>query len=119
MRKKPEKTSLERIPVRQNNKIILLPVAQIVSIVAEGRMLHLSTGTGESYEIDYRLKDLEARLDPAKFVRLSRHALANVEFIRHAEVRSNGTYLVVFKNDRQLLVSRVQSRILRARLFKL
>ena len=36
---------------------------------------------GERHTIAYRLKDLERRLDPARFIRLSRGILANVEQI--------------------------------------
>lgn len=110
---------LERIPVRQNDAIILLPVSGIVSIVAEGELLHLTTIDNESFTIDYRLKDLEARLDSSKFVRLSRGALANVDFIARVNPQPGGTYLITFKNDQQLPVSRIQSKILREQLFKL
>ena len=34
---------LERIPVRQRDEVVLLPVRQIASIVAEGELLHLTT----------------------------------------------------------------------------
>src|SRR5206468_12824168 len=61
-----------RIPVRRKEEIVVLLVAQITSIVAEGELLHLATVRGERYTITYRLKDLEARLDPARFLRLGR-----------------------------------------------
>src|SRR5439155_39405 len=64
-------TPLRRIPVRKRNEIVLVSVEQIASVVADGELLHLSTMRGEKHTITYRLKDLEARLDPEQFVRLS------------------------------------------------
>ena len=72
---------LERVPVRRKDDIVLVPVAQIASIEADGELLHITTARGERHTITYRLKDLEARIDPAKFIRLSRGALANIDYI--------------------------------------
>lgn len=110
---------LERIPVRKDGEIILLRVSEIVSVVAEGDMLRLTTSDGGAYEVDYRLKDLEARLDPAKFIKLSRGALAAVEFIERARPQPGGMHLVTMANGQTLRVSRGCSKILRRGLFKL
>lgn len=110
---------LERIPIRQRDEIILLPVREIVSIVADGELLNISTLRGERYTINFRLKDLETRLDDKKFVRLSRGALVNIEFISKISAMPGGTYLVTLKNNQQLNSSRLQSRILREHLLKL
>ena len=61
---------LERIPVRRRDEIIIVPVGDIASIVAEGELLHITTAKGERRTITYRLKDLELRLDPSRFIRL-------------------------------------------------
>lgn len=110
---------LERIPVRQRDDIIILPVNTIASIVADGELLYLTTTQNERYTINYRLKDLETRLDPNKFVRLSRGALANIETITRVNPLPGGTYLVTLTNNQQLSVSRLQSRILREQMLKL
>jgi two-component system LytT family response regulator len=110
---------LERIPVRQRDDIVILPVREVASVVAEGELLHLTNGRGEHYTINYRLKDLEARLDPTLFVRLSRGTLANVEMISRVSPMPGGTYLVILFNGQQLPVSRLQSRVLRDQLLRL
>jgi two-component system, LytTR family, response regulator len=110
---------LERIPVRRRDEIIIVPVAQIVSIVADGELLHIATGRGELHTITYRLKDLEARLDPARFIRLGRGALANVEAITKVHVMPGGTHEALLTNGQKLRVSRLQSRILRERFLRL
>jgi two-component system LytT family response regulator len=112
-------TVLERIPVRQRDEIVIVPVKDIASIVAEGELLRLTTEQNEIYTLSYRLKDLEARLDPARFVRLGRGALANIEMLRRVSSMPGGTYVVTMSNGQQLAVSRIQGRILRDHLLKL
>lgn len=111
--------TLERIPIRLRDEIVLLPVREIVSIVADGELLNITTQRNERHVINFRLKDLEARLDATKFVRLSRGALANIEFIQKISPMPGGTYLVMLKNNQQLSASRLQSRILREQLLRL
>jgi two-component system LytT family response regulator len=110
---------LERIPIRQKDEIVIVPVKDIASVVAEGEILRLTTERNETYTLSYRLKDLEARLDPARFVRLGRGALANVEMMRRVSSMPGGTYVVTMSNGQQLAVSRIQGRILREHLLKL
>jgi two-component system LytT family response regulator len=110
---------LARIPVRRREDIILLSVAQVASIIADGELLHLTTVRGEKHTISYRLKDLEARLDPTRFVRLERGAMANVDAITKVSPLPGGTYLVTLSNGQEIRASRLQSRILRDQLLKL
>jgi two-component system LytT family response regulator len=110
---------LDRIPVRRREEITLLPVDQIASIVAEGELLHLTTVRGDRHTITYRLKDLEARLDPSRFLRLGRGTLANVNLIVKVYAMPGGTHVAVLSTGQRLQVSRLQSRILRERFLRL
>jgi two-component system LytT family response regulator len=110
---------IDRIPVRAKGEVILVPIAQIGSVVADGELLHLTTVRQERFTITYRLKDLEARLDPAKFIRLSRGAIANVDQIARVTLLPGGMYTVRLHNGQELDVSRIQSRLLRGRLLQL
>jgi two-component system, LytTR family, response regulator len=110
---------LVRIPVRRREDIILLSVTQVASIVADGELLHLTTLRGEKHTISYRLKDLEARLDAARFVRLERGALVNIDAITKVSPLPGGTYLVTLANGQEIRASRLQSRILRDQLLRL
>ena len=110
---------LERIPLRERNEIILLAVRQIASVVADGELLRITTANNERYSINYRLKELEGRLEPSMFVRLSRGTLANIAMIKRVSPLPGGTYVVTMNNDQQLQVSRLQSRLLRDGLLRL
>ena len=110
---------LERIPVRRRDETVILPVRQIVSVVAEGELLHLTTAANERFTISHRLHALESRLDPRRFVRLSRGTLAAVDQIQKVSPMPGGTYQVQMSNGQALSVSRIQSRVLRDTLLKI
>jgi two-component system LytT family response regulator len=110
---------LERIPVRRREEVLLVPVEQVASVVAEGELLRISTLRGEQHVVTHRLKDLEARLDPSRFVRLSRGTLANLRFIARFSPMPGGTWVAILANKQELAVSRSQARILRERLMRL
>jgi two-component system LytT family response regulator len=110
---------LTRIPVRARDELTFVAVADIVSIVAERELLHLYTTKQTRHTITYRLKDLELRLDPARFIRLGRGVLANLDTLVKVNVMPGGAHVAVLSNGQQLPISRIQSRLLRTRLFRL
>jgi two-component system LytT family response regulator len=112
-------TPLRWIPVRKKSDIVLVDVADVSAAVADGELLHLMTARGEKHTIAYRLKDLEARLDPAQFIRLSRGTLANVGMIAKVTHMPGGTYQLTMTNGQRLHTSRYHSRALKERLLKL
>jgi two-component system LytT family response regulator len=110
---------LERIPVRRREDVLIVPVQLIASIVADGELLQITTIQRERHTITYRLKDLEKRLDPSRFIRLSRGTLANVDLITKVNTMPGGTHVAVLTTGQKLPVSRLQSRLLRERFLKL
>lgn len=110
---------LERIPVKRREEIFLVPVGEIASIVADGELLHITTDKNQKYTINYRLKDLEMRLAPDRFIRLSRGAIANLAQIARVSPMPGGTYLIALKNGQEIASSRLQSRVLREKILKL
>ncbi len=113
------KETLERIPVRVGDEILLVPVSEIASVTADGELLHITNAQNKRYVINYRLKDLEARLAPEKFLRLSRGAIVNLEEIAKISPMPGGTFLVTLKNKQEIASSRSQSRLLREKLLKM
>lgn len=111
--------SIERIPVRRREDVVLVPVSALVSMVAEGELLHLTTRNGERHTITYRLKDLELRVPAGHFIRLSRGALVRVDAIAKVSPMPGGTYVVTLSDGQQLPVSRLRSRVVRDSLLKL
>lgn len=110
---------LQRIPIRHRDEIYLIPVSEVVSIIADGELLHITNIHNKTFNINFRLKDLENKLDPDEFVRLSRGALVKVTAIDRITPMPGGTYAVSLKNGQEIAASRLQSRILREKLLKI
>jgi two-component system LytT family response regulator len=110
---------LRRIPVRRRDDIVILPVDQVLAVIADGELLHLVTASGERHTISYRLKDLEGRLDPAQFARVSRSAIVNLDAVARVSPMPAGTYVVTLNNRQQIPVSRGRARVLRETLLQL
>jgi two-component system LytT family response regulator len=115
----PRRRYADRLPLRQRDRVVIVPVRTIASIVSEGELLHIRTVSRETYTITYRLHALEERLDPRKFIRLNRGTLANLDLIAQINPMPGGTYVAVLSDGQELNVSRIQSRALRETLLKL
>jgi len=111
--------TIERIPVRRRDEIVLVPVHEIASVVADGELLHIRTLHNEKHVISYRLRDLEVKIRSAKFVRLGRGTIVNVDAIRRIVPLPGGTYTVILSNNEEFKVSRIQSRVVREQLLRL
>jgi len=110
---------LERIPVRRRDEILLVPVRDIASVVAEGELLHIRTGHGDKHTISYRLRDLESRIASSRYIRLGRGTIVNLDMIKRIIPLPGGTYTVMLTNGQEFKVSRIQSRIIRDQLLRL
>ncbi|MFZ4794946.1 MAG: LytR/AlgR family response regulator transcription factor [Blastocatellia bacterium] len=110
---------LQRIPIRRRDDILILPIREVASIVAEGDILRLTTLQNNAYTMSYRLRDLESRLDPRHFIRLSRGTIVNLGIIRQISPMPGGTYIAQLTNGQKLTVSRIQGRYLRDQLLRI
>jgi two-component system, LytTR family, response regulator len=110
---------LTRLPVRRRDDILLLPIGQVASFMAEGELVHVTTLKGERFVITHALKDVEARLDPARWIRLERGAIVALDAIAKVSPLPGGTYLVALSNGQEVRASRVHSRALRDQYLRL
>jgi DNA-binding LytR/AlgR family response regulator len=104
---------LTRIPVRDGDTLILVPTSRVAAVAAHGERLIITTLDRQRHSMYYRLKNLEARLDPAEFIRLSRGMLANVNAISRIITGSSGTNRVILENGDEVGMSRIQTQRLR------
>jgi DNA-binding LytR/AlgR family response regulator len=110
---------LTRVPIKRGDEIVLLPVRDVASLEADGELVHLTTVRGERHTVSRALKALEARLDPAAFVRLSRGVLVSVGAIARLRVLPRGGLSAVLVNQAEFPISRSQSVQVRRRLVDL
>jgi two-component system LytT family response regulator len=107
---------LARIPVRRRHDVIIVPVEQVASLVSDGELLNITTVRNERHTITCRLKDMESRLDPTRFIKLARGVLANIEAITKVTFNPTGGSVAVLANGQVLRLSRGQARVVRDQL---
>jgi two-component system, LytTR family, response regulator len=103
---------LERLLVREGERMLFVPVAEIVRLSAEGNYVRVRTGS-RSHELRETLAHLEARLD-ARFVRVHRSEILNLDFVGEIQKHAHGDLIAVLKNGDAVRVSRRYAGRLRA-----
>jgi two-component system LytT family response regulator len=102
----------DRLLVPQGQRIVPLPVSSVVWIKAEGDYARIHT-LGESYLVYRTLNDLEARLDPADFLRVHRSAIIRLDQIAEVRPADSGRFQLTLSSGTRLIVSRSRGAVLR------
>lgn len=110
-----EKNYLTRLMIKASGRVVLLKVGEIDFIEADGNYAKLHVGR-KAHLLREKMHDLEGRLDPAKFVRIHRSIIVNLDRIKELHPHFNGDYIVVLEDGRQLRLSRTRRENLEARL---
>jgi two-component system LytT family response regulator len=111
----PHEDYLTRLMIKVSGRVVLLKVDEIDFIEADGNYAKLHVG-GKAHLLREKMNDLEGRLDPAKFVRIHRSIIVNLDRIKELHPHFNGDYIVVLEDGRQLRLSRTRREHLEARL---
>jgi len=106
---------LDRLVVKSGGSTRFVRTADIDWIEAAGVYANLHIG---GKELLYRaaLTDLAERLDPARFVRVHRSTIVNIESILRLEPISHGEFEVILKDSSRLRISRTYRGQLEKRL---
>lgn len=96
---------LERILVKREDRSFFVAVAEIDWVEAADNYVKLHTRRG-SHLVRGTLAGLEGRLDPSRFVRISRSAIVNLERIAELRPWSHGDRIAVLRDGTELTLSR-------------
>jgi two-component system LytT family response regulator len=96
---------LERVLVPQDGRQLLVSVDRIDRIEAAGNYARLHTPEGR-YLLRAALGALASRLDPARFVRISRSDIVRLDAVREIVPWFHGDQRVVLKDGTKLMWSR-------------
>ena len=96
---------LERILVKAGGRVLFLLAADVDWIEASGVYVNLHTG-GRKYMHRASLTELEAQLDPDRFIRIHRSSLVNIASVKELHPRSHGDYVAILKDGTCLNLSR-------------
>lgn len=101
----PPASGATSLAVRERGRVVFVPVADLDWIEAQGNYLALH-GQGRTHLLRETMGGLQARLDPAAFVRIHRRLIVNVSRVREVRALGGGDAAVVLEGGRELRASR-------------
>jgi two-component system, LytTR family, response regulator len=96
---------LERVLVKDGSKVHVIPTDKIDYIEAEDDYVAIKAD-GKSHLKQQRMAELEKMLNPAKFVRVHRSSIINLERIARIELYAKDSRMAILKDGTKLLISR-------------
>lgn len=103
---------LTRILVRDRGRIFPLAVERIEHLKSDAKYTLITSG-GQQYVVRVPLQDLEQRLDPARFLRIHRSAMVNLDFVESMQADEQSQLELLMRDGTRLLANREVSRLLR------
>ena len=94
-----------RLVVKSAGRVTFVRIEDIDWIEAAGNYVRLHTGK-EDHLLRESLSGLEAKLDRARFVRIHRSTIVNVERIRELQPAFHGDYVFILHDGTELALSR-------------
>lgn len=90
----------------RDNILCILKDDEIVRIYASnGKIIAVTTDNGE-YFLHHRLYEIEERLEPTRFVRISNSEIINLNRVKHFDLNFVGTICVTLSDSTTTYVSR-------------
>ncbi len=94
-----------RIAVKSSGRVVFVKVDDIDWVEAADNYVSLHVGNEEHLHRE-TMAALEAQLPPAKFMRISRSAIVNVDRIKELQPLFHGEYAVILRSGAKLTLSR-------------
>ena len=94
-----------RFVVRRGDRVAIVRTEDVDWLEADGNYVRLHV-RAETHRLRASLRALVARLDPARFVRIHKSTVVNVDRVREVQPWFGGDYVAILHDGRQLRVSR-------------
>lgn len=106
----------DRLLLPDGRRMVPIAVADIVYIKAEDDYVRIFTGS-RSYLVGRALKEIEARLDPMRFVRIHRSVVVHMAHVRDVNPHEGNRFRLRLSDGTTLIVSRARGAELRRLMF--
>ncbi|HEY0528736.1 MAG TPA: LytTR family DNA-binding domain-containing protein [Gemmatimonadaceae bacterium] len=93
---------LRYMPLKIKERVVLQKAEDISLIEADGKYVRLFIGT-EQHLVRRTMHSLEARLDPASFIRVSRSAIVNLSAIAHLEPWGASEWAITLRSGQRVI----------------
>lgn len=95
----------KRLAIKGDGRVILVDVDEVDRLEAAGNYVEVHSGA-RHHLVRETMASLEARLDPARFVRVSRSSSVNADRVRELQPMFNGDFVVVLRDGTKVAGSR-------------
>jgi two-component system LytT family response regulator len=107
-----ENSMLDRVLVRDRGRIFPLAVGEIEYLRADAKYTAI-VARGKTFLVRIGISELEARLDPTRFIRIHRSALVNLDFVESMQADEQSQLQLHMRDGTALVASRDASKMLR------
>ena len=102
---RPAHDYAKRLAIKGDGRVILVDVDEVDRLEAAGNYVEVHSGA-RHHLVRETMASLEARLDPARFVRVSRSSIVNADRVRELQPMFNGDFVVVLRDGTKVAGSR-------------
>jgi len=95
----------KRLAIKGDGRVILVDVDEVDRLEAAGNYVEVHSGA-RHHLVRETMASLEARLDPARFVRVSRSSIVNAARVRELQPMFNGDFVVMLRDGTKVAGSR-------------
>ncbi len=95
----------EHLVVKANGKLLVLKVREVLWFEAYGDYIRIHQN-GKKFLLREKIGSLEARLDPAQFLRIHRSTIVKLDGLKELTPLTNGDYSTILSDGAQLTLSR-------------
>lgn len=99
-------SQLERLALREGERVVLQRVVEVERFVAEGKYIQVHVPGQPARRMRQTMHGLAARLDPQRFVRVSRSVIVNLDHVRELQTWVHGEWLVVMASGAEIATTR-------------
>jgi two-component system, LytTR family, response regulator len=96
---------VSRLLIKSSGRVSFLKTDEIDYVQAEDYYVKLHVGR-RGHLLRETMNEMEAKLEPSKFLRIHRSTIVNIERIRELQQHFNGDYIVLLQDGTELKLSR-------------
>ena len=102
---RPAHDYAKRLAIKGDGRVILVDVDEVDRLEAAGNYVEVHSGA-RHHLVRETMASLEARLDPTRFVRVSRSSIVNTDRVRELQPMFSGDFVVVLRDGTKVAGSR-------------
>jgi two-component system LytT family response regulator len=100
----------ERLSSRIGDRVVFVEISKITHFYAKDKLTYAATAS-KDYAVDITISELEAKLDPAVFIRIHRATLLNLRYVEEVSSWPGGGLIVRLKDGKRTELQIARDRV--------